>query len=145
VSLKGQFTLGPTTTHKYAKASCSILTVLDRETITALCDEAAVQAQSVQLKFHRADNVSGALQYIVRTRIGGVGKLGEKMTILVSLSDTNGQTSVKTSIARYTLQRSWPLPWQMIAWGNYKKFMNTVALLVKSRDARCTSTIVEMA
>jgi hypothetical protein len=137
--------LAPTKTHKYAKASCTVLTALDTEMIAHLCDEAAAQAESVQFKIHRADNGSNALHYIVKTRIGGVGKAGEKMEILVSVSDTNGQTSVKTSIARYTLQRSWPFPWQMLAWGNYKKFMNTLTLLIKSKDAGCTSKIVEMA
>lgn len=135
-----------TKSHKYAQASCTIGTRLGREEITALCDEAAVQAQSVQFAIRRTDDRPGVVVYTVLARIGGIGKRKEKMKIQVDFADMSGQTVVKTSIAAYTLQRSsWPLPWQMLAWSNYKKFMTTLALLVKSRDDSCTTTIVESA
>jgi len=141
---KGAHTLARPKSHKYANASCTIRTGLGREEITALCDEAAVQAQSVQFTIRRTDDRPGLVVYTVRTRIGGIGQRGEVMKIQVDFADMNGQTGVKTSIAGYTLKRSWPLPWQMLAWSNYRKFMTTLALLVKSSDASCTTTIVEL-
>lgn len=129
--------------HKYHQASCTIITEMSREEIPALCDEAAVQAQSVQFSIQREDSRPGLLVYTVRTRIGGIGKFGEKMTFQVAIADHNSQTRITTKIIRYTQKRSWPFPWQMVAWSNYKKFMTTLALLVKSRNPGCKTTINE--
>jgi len=137
--------LAGTKPHKYAQASCTILTRLGREELTALCDDAAVQAQSVQLKLLRTDHYLAPVAYCVRTRIGGIGKGGEKMTIRVDFADLNGQTRVKVSIAKYTLKRSWPFPWEMIGWSNYKEFMETLVVLVKARDDESKATIVTIA
>ena len=134
-----------TKSHKHAQASCTILTGLTREELLLLCDEAAVQAASVQFSIHRGESRPEIAEYIVRTPIGGIGKLGEKMTIRVDLADASGQTRIRTSIARYTMKRAWPLPWEMLAWRNYKNFMATLAMLVTSRDPNCTANIIETA
>lgn len=137
--------MAPARSHKYAQASCKITTTLSRDDIRMLCDGAAEQAQSPQFSVRREDDRPEFLVYKIRTRIGGVGKRGEKMTFRVDLADREDSTLIKTSILNYTLQRSWPMPWQMVAWGNYKKFMNTLVLLVSSRDASCTTSVVESA
>lgn len=129
--------------HKHARASCTVITRMSREEIPVVCDEAAVQAQSVQFSIQRTDSRPELLVYKIRTRIGGFGKGGDKMTFHVELADHDGQTRITTKIINYTQQRSWPFPWQMVAYSNYKKFMNTLAMIISSRDANSTTSPAE--
>jgi hypothetical protein len=57
---------------------------------------------------------------------------------------------VKTRILTYKQKRQRimgiiPLPWQMLAWSNYKKFMHALATGIKGADAAARTTIVELA
>jgi hypothetical protein len=78
-----------------------------------------------------------------------VGRHVEFMTFDVALKDENGTRTVKTRILSYKQQRSWilvvPLPWRMLAWSNYKKFMYTLAAGIKSIDAAAQTDVVELA
>jgi len=130
--------------HKHAQASCTIVTRLDREAVVALSEKAALQAQSWQLSMFRSAVTSARVVYVVRTRIGGVGKRGERMTCYVDLETMGDKTRLRTSIGRYTLQRSWPFPWQMVAWSVYQRFMLILATLVKEADPSAMTTIVEV-
>jgi len=77
--------------------------------------------------------------------MGEIGKRGEMIPLLASISNTNGQNSLHTPSARYTVRPSLPLPWEITAWRKYNHSLNTLASLTASGDTRCRSGIVDAA
>jgi hypothetical protein len=132
--------------HKYAGASASISTDLDAGRIAEICEDAARQAETVQTMVRLEESKPGRLVYSVRNRLTG-GRV-EFMTFAVSVTDGNAPRRLATRILTYKVKRQWilvvPLPWRMMAWGNYKKFMNGLADGIRAADPRATARIVEM-
>jgi hypothetical protein len=111
----------------------------------ALTRAAASSIQGIKVTIHRADNVAGALQDIAGEPMGEIGKRGEMIPLLGSLSSANGQKKLHTPIARYTLRPSLPLPSEITAWRKYDDSLDTLAWLTASGDTRCRPGIVDAA
>jgi hypothetical protein len=134
--------------HKYAGASASISTSLDPGKIAEVAEQAAKQAESLQVIVRLEESTPGRLVYSSRNRVLG-GRV-EFMTFDVTLTEDKGTRAVKTRILTYKQKRQRimgiiPLPWQMLAWSNYKKFMHALATGIKGADAAARTTIVELA
>jgi hypothetical protein len=132
--------------HRYAGASASITTNLDAGRIAQIAEQAAKEAETLQVMVRLEESTPGRLVYSARNRVVG-GRI-EFMTFEVGLKASNGSQTVKTRILTYKQKRSWilfiPLPWQMIAWGNYKKFMHALASGIKAGDASAKSRVLEV-
>jgi hypothetical protein len=132
--------------HKHAKASASISTGLDAGRIALVAEQAAKQAETIQVMLRLEESTPGRLVYSARNRL--VGGLVEFMTFEVAMKESNGTRTVKTRILTYKQQRQWifvvPLPWQMLAWSNYKKFMYALVSGIKAGDARAQANVVEL-
>lgn len=133
--------------HKYAGASASVATSLDAARIARIAEEAAKEAETVGVMVRLEESTPGRLVYSLRNRV--VGGRVEFMTFALTLKDENDHRTVRTRILSYKQKRSWifviPLPWQMLAWSNYKNFMYTLAAGIKSADASAQTHIVELA
>jgi hypothetical protein len=133
--------------HKYAGASASISTRLDPGRIAQIAEHAAKQAETLQVLVRLEESTPGRLVYSARNRVLG-GRV-EFMTFDVTLQEDNGTRAVRTRILSYKQKRQWiviiPLPWQMLAWSNYKKFMYALAAEIKQADAAAQTNIVELA
>jgi hypothetical protein len=133
--------------HKYAGAAASILTELDPGRIAQIAEQAAKQAESLQVTVRLEESTPGRLVYSARNRILG-GRV-EFMTFDVTLNEEKGMRTVKTRILTYKQKRQRimgiiPLPWQMLAWSNYKRFMHALAAGVKGADAAAQTHVVEL-
>jgi hypothetical protein len=131
--------------HKHAGASASIETSLDAAEIAQLCESAAKHAETLQVLIRLEESTPGRLVYSARNRV--VGGRVEFMTFDVRLQDREQQRLVTTRIISYKQRRSWilfiPLPWQMMAWTNYRKFMYGLTESIRTVDARSTSRVAE--
>ncbi len=132
--------------HKYAAASASVTTHLDPATIARICESAAKRAETLQAIVRLEESTPGRLVYSVRNRL--VGGLVEFMTFEVRLQSRAQSQVITTRILSYKQKRSWilliPLPWQMLAWSNYKKFMYTLTQAIRSADTKSTSRVTEL-
>jgi hypothetical protein len=133
--------------HKYAGASASISTTLDPARIAQVAEQAAKEAETLQVMVRLEESTPGRLVYSARNRV--VGGRVEFMTFSVTLKEDKGTQAVKTRILSYKQKRQWilifPLPWQMLAWGNYKKFMYALASGIRRADAAAKTNVVELA
>jgi hypothetical protein len=133
--------------HKYAGASASISTSLDPGSIAEIAEQAAKQAETLQVMMRLEESTPGRLVYSARNRVVG-GRI-EFMTFETTLKESQGARTVKTRILTYKQKRQWilviPLPWQMMAWSNYKKFMYSLATGIKAADATAQTNVVELA
>ena len=111
--------------HKHASASAQIDTHLSAATMAPIVEQAAKSAETIQVMIRLEESTPGRLAYSARNRI--TAGLIEFMTFEVTLVDTGKVRRVSTRILSYKKRRSWilvvPLPWQMLAWDNYKRFM----------------------
>jgi hypothetical protein len=132
--------------HKHAAASASVSTSLDAARIAQIAEQAAKQAETLQVMVRLEESKPGRLVYSARNRI--VGGLVEFMTFEVTLQEGSGTRNVKTRILSYKQKRQWlliiPLPWQMLAWSNYKKFMYALVSGIGAEDANARTSVVEM-
>jgi hypothetical protein len=133
--------------HKYAGAAASILTELDPGRIAQIAEQAAKQAESLQVTVRLEESTPGRLVYSARNRILG-GRV-EFMTFDVTLNEEKGMRTVKTRILTYKQKRQRimgiiPLPWQMLAWSNYRGFMHALAAGLKGADAAAQTQVVEL-
>ena len=135
------------TRHKYAGATASISTNLDAKDVAQIAEQAAKHAETLQVMLRLEESTPGRLVYSARNRVMG-GRV-EFMTFEVTLREDNGARTAKTRILRYKQKRSWiliiPLPWQMMAWSNYKNFMYALASGIKLKDATATANVIELA
>lgn len=134
--------------HKYAGASASISTTLDAGRIAQIAEQAAKQAETLQVMVRLEESTPGRLVYSARNRVLG-GRV-EFMTFDATLKEDKGTRTVKTRILTYKQKRQRimgiiPLPWQMLAWSNYKKFMHALAGGIKGADAAAQTNVVELA
>ncbi len=134
--------------HKYAGASASISTSLDADRIAEIAEQAAKQAETIQVMVRLEESTPGRLVYSARNRMLG-GRV-EFMTFDAKLKEAQGARTVETAILSYKQKRQYilgiiPLPWQMLAWSNYKKFMNALATGIKGADAAAHANVVELA
>lgn len=132
--------------HKHAAASASVRTDLDPATIAGICETAARHAETLQAIVRLEESTRGRLVYSVRNRL--VGGLVEFMTFDVRLQTRAQNQIVTTRILSYKQKRSWilfvPLPWQMLAWSNYRKFMYALTEAIRSADSTSTSRVTEL-
>lgn len=132
--------------HKYAGATAKISTTLDANRIATIAEEAAKGAETIQALVRLEESQPGRLVYSVRNRMLG-GRV-EFMTFHVTLKEDSGVRKIATQILTYKQKRQWlivvPLPWQMIAWGNYKSFMHGLVKGIKSADPSASGTITEL-
>ena len=132
--------------HKYASASASISTNLELTRIALICEDAAKRAETIQAMVRLEESKPGRLIYSVRNRLTG-GRV-EFMTFAVAVKEGGGLRQLATRILTYKVKRQWvfvvPLPWQMIAWGNYKKFMYGLADGIRAADPRATTKVIEL-
>jgi hypothetical protein len=88
----------------------------------------------------------GRLVYSIRNRLTG-GRI-EFMTFAVAVKEGGGLRQLATRVLTYKVKRQWffviPLPWQMIAWCNYKKFMYGLAEGIRAADPRATTNVIEL-
>jgi len=133
--------------HKYAGASASISTSLDPGSIAQIAEQAAKEAETLQVMMRLEESTPGRLVYSARNRVLG-GRI-EFMTFDATLKESQGTRTVRTRILSYKQKRQWilviPLPWRMMAWSNYKKFMYSLASGIKAADATAQTNIVELA
>ncbi len=133
--------------HKYAGASAAIATRLDPGTIAQISEQAAKEAETLQVMVRLEESTPGRLVYSARNRVLG-GRI-EFMTFDVTLRENKGTRTVKTRILSYKQKRQWifiiPLPWQMLAWSNYKKFMYSLATGINGADAAAQTNVIELA
>jgi hypothetical protein len=133
--------------HKYAGASASISTGLDAERIAQISEQAAKQAETLQVSLRLEESTPGRLVYSARNRVVG-GRI-EFMAFEVVLKESNGARIVKTRILNYKQKRQWilviPLPWRMLAWNNYKSFMHALASGIEAADTTAQASVVELA
>jgi hypothetical protein len=133
--------------HKYAGASASISTSLDPGRIAEIAEQAAKQAETLQVMMRLEESTPGRLVYSARNRVVG-GRI-EFMTFEATLKESQGTRTVKTRILTYKQKRQWilviPLPWRMMAWSNYKKFMYSLATGIKAADATAQTNVIELA
>jgi hypothetical protein len=133
--------------HKHAGASASISTSLDPGSIAHIAEQAAKQAETLQVMLRLEESTPGRLVYSARNRVLG-GRV-EFMTFDATLKEDTSTRTVKTRILTYKQKRQWiliiPLPWQMLAWSNYKKFMYALATEIKGADAAAQTNVVELA
>jgi hypothetical protein len=133
--------------HKHAGASASITTRLDAKNIAEAAEAAAKAAESLQVIVRLEESTPGRLVYSARNRV--VGGAVEFMTFEVALKDDGERRTIKTRILRYKQKRQWvvivPLPWQMVAWTTYKKFMYGLSNDIKGRDTEAASRVLELA
>ncbi|HUY10036.1 MAG TPA: hypothetical protein VMW80_11450 [Candidatus Dormibacteraeota bacterium] len=134
-------------THKYAGASAQISTGLDPTEIAALCEAAAKSSETIQALIRLEESKPGRLVYSIRNRVLG-GRV-EFMTFEVTMQPAGEGKRVRTRILTYKQKRQWilviPLPWQMIAWNNYKRFMYALSEQISLRDSRAQTNVVEIA
>lgn len=132
--------------HKFAGASATISTILDANRIASIAEDAAKGAETLQVLVRLEESQPGRLVYSMRNRVYG-GRI-EFMTFQVTQKESSGTRTVKTQILTYKQKRQWliviPLPWQMVAWGNYKKFMYGLANGIKVADPNSNSRIIEV-
>jgi hypothetical protein len=128
--------------HKFELASCSITTQLDPATIAKLCEIAAKHSETIDTMARLEESSLGRLVYSLRNRL--VGGRVEFMTFQVVLREENGRQQVETCILKYKLKRSWPFPWEMIAWKSYRNFMQALVAEVKTADPDADTSIVEI-
>lgn len=132
--------------HKYAGASASISTSLDSSTIAQVCESAAKRAETLQVMIRLEESTSGRLVYSARNRV--VGGRVEFMTFDVRLQEREHDRVVTTRILSYKQKRSWilfiPMPWQMVAWNNYRKFMYGVAEGIRTTDSQSKIQVAEL-
>lgn len=133
--------------HRHAGASASVSTNLDPGRIAQIAEHAAKESETLQVMVRLEDSTPGRLVYSARNRVLG-GRV-EFMTFDVTLGESQGVRAVKTRILTYKQKRQWifviPLPWQMLAWSNYKKFMYVLAEGIKEADAVADISVVELA
>ena len=133
--------------HKHAGASASISTALSPERIAQIAEGAAKAAETLQVMVRLEESTPGRLVYSARNRV--LGGHVEFMTFEVALKETTGSRSVKTRILSYKQKRQWifliPMPWQMLGWGAYKKFMYGLATGIEQADAVAQSKVLELA
>jgi len=132
--------------HKYAKASASISTSLDPGRIAEIVELAAKEAETLEVIVRLEESSPGRLVYSARNRL--MGGHVEFMTFDVVLKESDGMRTVKTRILTYRQRRQWilflPLPWQMIAWRTYRRFMYGLATRIKEADAVARTTVHEL-
>src|SRR5664280_664699 len=132
--------------HKYAGASASISTSLNIGTIAQIAERAAKEAETLQVLIRLEESTPERLVYSARNRVTG-GRI-EFMTFEVALKGDSGIRTVKTRILRYKQKRHWllvvPLPWQMLAWSNYKQFMHALAAGIRAGDSSAKTNVVEL-
>lgn len=132
--------------HKHARASASVTTSLRPDEVASFCEMAAKSAETLQAMVRLEESAPGRLVYSVRNRL--VGGRVEFMTFEVRLKEQEHNRVVTTRILSYKQKRNWilfiPMPWQMIAWGNYRKFMYTLAEGIRSTDSRSTTHVAEL-
>lgn len=133
--------------HKHAGASATVTTTIDSARIADIAEVAAKQAETLQVMIRLEEAKSGRLVYSARNRVVG-GRI-EFMTFEVTLTEDNGVQHVRTKILNYKQKRQWifiiPLPWHMMAWGNYKAFMYSLVRGVQAEDAGARTTVAELA
>jgi hypothetical protein len=133
--------------HKYAAASALIATTLDAVTIAQLCEDAAKRSETMEVLIRLEESRPGRLVYSARNRILG-GRV-EFMTFEVTLAEADGVRHVRTRLLRYKQRRQWillvPLPWKMLAWGNYRDFMYALQVGVRRADPSASTHVVEVA
>jgi hypothetical protein len=132
--------------HKHAGASASITTKLNAGKIAELAEGAAKRAETIQVMIRLEESTPGRLVYSARNRL--VGGLVEFMTFEVRLNGQGETRNVKTRILTYKQRRQWilviPLPWQMLAWSNYKKFMHGLVESIRTQDAAAQVDVIEL-
>jgi len=133
--------------HKHAGASASIKTDLDPARIAEIVEQAAKRAETLQVMVRLEESTPGRLVYSTRNRL--VGGAVEFMTFEVTMKGEGAVRTVRTRILRYKQKRQWliviPLPWQMVAWSTYRKFMYGLADGVRAHDAISSANVVELA
>ena len=133
--------------HKYAGASVSISTRLDPRRVAEIAEQAAKEAESLQVMVRLEESTPDRLVYSARNRV--LGGHVTFMTFDVGLNGDDGTRSVKTRILTYKQRRQWiliiPLPWQMLAWSTYKKFMYGLAAGMKEADSAALANVMELA
>jgi hypothetical protein len=133
--------------HKYAGASVSITTNLGAERIAELCEQAAKRSESLQVMIRLEESKPGRLVYSARNRVMA-GRV-EFMTFEVVLKPAADRREVRTRLLSYKVKRQWiliiPMPWQMLAWRNYKDFMYHLQAAVRAADAAAVTSVVELA
>lgn len=133
--------------HKHAGASASASTSLDPGRVARIAEQAAKEAETLQVMMRLEESTPGRLVYSARNRVLA-GRV-EFMTFDVTLRETKGTRTVQTRILSYKQKRQWvliiPLPWQMLAWGSYKRFMYALADGIKQADPAARANVVELA
>lgn len=133
--------------HKYAGASASITTQLDAARVAEISEEVARGVENIGVIVRLEESKPGRLVYSVRNRIVA-GRI-EYMTFEVTLREAASAYQVKTKILTYKMKRNWilvvPLPWQMLGWGIYKRFMYQFADGVTRADPGARASVVELA
>lgn len=121
-------------------------TGLDVETIAQIAEQAAKEAETLQVMIRLENSTPERLVYSARNRISG-GRV-ELMTFEVALKEDYGIRTVRTRILRYRQKRQWvlvvPLPWQMLAWSNYRGYMHALATNIKAEDSSAETSVVEL-
>jgi hypothetical protein len=133
--------------HKYAKASASISTSLTIGEIAEIAEQAAKEAETLQVMIRLEESKPTRLVYSAQNRVTG-GRI-RFITFEVAIRDEGGSRSLKTRILTYKQRRQWilvvPLHWQMLAWTNYKRFMHALAAGISEGDSRAKTRVVELA
>jgi hypothetical protein len=133
--------------HKHASASATVTTHLDPSTIAKVAELAAKEAESLQVMVRLEESTPGRLIYSTRNRV--VGGRVEFMTFEVTLKESDDNRTINTRILRYKQKRQWfiviPLPWQMIGWGTYRKFMYGFVSGLKAEDPQAVTSVIEAA
>jgi hypothetical protein len=129
--------------HKNAGASASISTSLKSEEIVQIAEQAAKDAETLQVMMRLVKSTPERLVYAAQNRVTG-GRVGF-MTFEVVLKDDAGLRSVKTRILSYKQRRQWvlvvPLTWRMLAWSNYKAFMHAFVAGIREEDAKAKTQV----
>jgi hypothetical protein len=125
----------------------SITTNLGAERIAELCEQAAKRAETLQVMVRLEESAPGRLVYSARNRL--VAGRVEFMTWEVVLKPAGDRQQLRTRLLSYKVKRQWilviPLPWQMVAWRNYKDFMYQLQAAVRGADAAAVTSVVELA
>ena len=133
--------------HKHAAASASISTGLSPEAIARISEQAAKDAETLQVMVRMEDATPGRLVYSARNRMLG-GRV-EFMTFDVLLKEGKGALTAQTRILTYKQKRQWilfiPMPWQMVAWSTYRKFMYALTSGITSADGEARTNVRELA
>lgn len=133
--------------HKYAAASASITTQLEAASVAGVAEEVARGIENFGVILRLEESKPGRLVYSVRNRLAA-GRI-EYMTFEVCLREAVGAYEVTTRILTYKMKRNWvlvvPLPWQMLGWGVYKRFMYEFANGVARLDPGARTRVVELA